>query len=250
MTKDNIFEATREPSFPPLFQEQAVTGAIDPFAKACALAMGGCDSGTLVHNVTPDILRAAIVFAPEVPLEEAMAVLPTCGVGFQNALGALAPPEIGVHLKWGGELVVNGATSGKLRAAASSPSPSEEPDWLVVGLEVQLLPRSGIDPGNNPDLTSLYEEGCGDVSPIQLLESWSRHTLVWLNRNEEGLAGLHAEWRGVAHGIGEDISLPHNGEVVSGTFLGVDEYFGMLLRKGKKTVLVPLSSTLEGAENS
>lgn len=250
MSKDDIFEATREPSFPPLYQEQAVTGATDPFVKACALAMAGCDSGTLVHNVTPDILRAAIVFAPEVPLEEAMSVLPTCGVGFQNALGALAPPEIAVHLKWGGGLMVNGATCGMLRTAASTSSPDKEPDWLVIGLEVQLLPRSGADPGNIPDQTSLYEEGCGDVSPIQLLESWSRHTLVWLNRNEEGLADLHAEWRGLAHGMGEDINLTHKGQSISGTFLGVDEHFGMLVRSGAETVLVPLSSILEGSENS
>lgn len=250
MTKDDIFEKAREPSFPPLYQEQAVTGTIDPFVKACALAMAGCDSGTLVHNVTPDILRAAIVFAPEVPLVEAMSVLPTCGVGFQNALGALAPPEIAVHLKWGGELVVNGATSGRLYAAAATYSPNEEPNWLVVGLEVQLLPRSGIDPGKNPDQTSLYEEGCGDVSPIQLLESWSRHTLVWLNRNEAGLTDLHAEWRGLAHGMGEEINLIHEGKEISGTFLGVDEHFGMLVRSGTKTTLVPLSSILEGADNS
>ncbi len=242
---------TDRPSFPPLFQGQAVTGTTDPFAKACALATLGCDSGVLVHNVSPDMLRAAIVFAPEVSLEQAMPVLFTCGVGFQNSLGALAPPEVGVHLCWDGGLQVNGATCGRLRAAASDPDPTAEPDWLVIGIEIVLIPQSDDGGGDTPDRTSLYQEGCGDISPIDLLESWSRHTLVWLNRlQDEGVAPLHAEWRGLAAGVGEEISIAHNGETLNGTFVGVDEAFGMLLRNGDDTRLIPLSSRLEGADNS
>jgi BirA family biotin operon repressor/biotin-[acetyl-CoA-carboxylase] ligase len=51
-------------SFPPLFIGQAVTGALNPFDKACSQAMLGCDAGLVVHNISPDTLRAAIVFAP------------------------------------------------------------------------------------------------------------------------------------------------------------------------------------------
>jgi len=228
-----------------LFQGQAVTGTTDPFDKACALATLGCDSGVLVHSVTPDALRAAIVFAPEVPLEHAMSVLCTCGVGFQNALGALAPPEVGVHLKWQGDIMVNGATSGRLRVAASTNDPLVEPDWLVVGLEVVLIPRSNENPGETPDETSLFQEGCGDISPLRLLESWSRHTLVWLNRTEtDGPKALFEEWRGLAHGIGDDVTVNHEGETLTGTFVGVDEHFGMLLRQGTDTRLIPLTSLL------
>lgn len=244
-------ETVNPPSFPPLFQGQAVSGSTDPFAKACAQAALGCDSGVLVHNVTPDMLRAAIVFAPEVPLEDAISALITCGVGFQNALGALAPPEVGVHLQWQGGLQVNGATCGRLRAAASGNDPMAEPDWLVIGLEVILLPQSDSDGGDTPDRTSLYQEGCGDVSPIHLLESWSRHSLVWLNRvADEGVKPLHAEWRGLADGVGEEITVIVQGNAQSGTFVGVDEKFGMLLRSGDDTRLIPLSSRLEGAEQS
>ena len=65
-----------EPSFPPLFTGQAVTGQIDPFDKACVEAVKGCDSGLVVHNVSHDSIRAAIVVAPDVPLEDAMVMLP------------------------------------------------------------------------------------------------------------------------------------------------------------------------------
>lgn len=247
MVQDPTFDAPRPPSFPPLFQGREVTGATDPFAKACSLATLGCDAGTLVFNITPDMWRAAIVFAPaETPLEQAMPVFCACGVGFQNALGALAPPEVAVHLQWQGDILVNGATAGRIRAAASTDDPAAKPDWLVVGIELCLIPQSDDAPGNTPHQTTLYEEGCSQVSPIELLEGWSRHTLLWVNRIiDNEIAALHTDWRGLAHGIGEEISMPLDGKTIDGTFLGVDEHFGMLIRSAETTRTIPLSSILE-----
>ncbi|MFQ6548797.1 DUF4444 domain-containing protein [Aestuariibius sp. 2305UL40-4] len=229
------------PTFPPLLSGQAVEGAIDPFDKAQAQALLGCDAGLVVHNLAHDTLRAAIVFAPEVPLEDAVAALPICGIGFQNALGALAPPEVAVHLDWSGPIRVNGALCGGLRMAAATAAPSEQPDWLVVGLSLPLWPPSE-DTGHDPTRTALYAEGCADVDATALLESWARHTLVWLNRwTDEGLAPVHKEWRGLAHGVGEEVALFGH----KGTFLGIDERFGMLLRDADDTRLIPLTRLLE-----
>jgi hypothetical protein len=170
-----------------------------------------------------------------------MAMLPVCGVGFQNALGALAPPEVAVHLEWHGGLRVNGASCGRLRVAAGGTAPDAEPGWLVVGLELPLI-QITERPGDAPDQTALYDEGCAEVDPVGLLEAWARHTLVWINRWEEGgTRALHAEWRGLAHGIGEDITIDGR----SGTYLGVDERFGLLLRDSDTTHLIPLSTRLE-----
>ncbi len=247
---DDIFERQEPASFPPLFTGEAVTGKTDPFTKACTQAMIGCDAGLLVHNVTPDQLRAAIVFAPETPLEQAMSAVVACGVGFQNALGALAPPEVAVHLGWGGEIYVNGAQAGRLRMAASDPDPLAEPDWLVVGIELDLLPQGAGETGENPNQTCLMMEGCGDVSPIRILESWSRHTLVWINETEtDGVRALHTLWRGLVKNIGEDITLDINGAPATGTFVGVDENFGMLLRNGNDTRLIPMTTCLENGDS-
>ncbi|MFC6687852.1 biotin/lipoate--protein ligase family protein [Jhaorihella thermophila] len=232
---------TEAPTFPPLMRGEAVAGRADPFERALALAALGCDGGTVVHNVQADRLRAAIVFAPEVALEDAMAMLPVCGVGFQNALGALAPPEVAVHLTWAGGIRVNGAGCGFLRAAASTRDPAEVPDWLVVGLEVPLL-QTEAEPGRRPDMTALYDEGCAEVDPVRLLESWARHTLVWINRwSDEGNAAVHDVWIGLVPNVGEEVQ--QGGR--RGVFLGVDERFGMLIRQGAETHLVPLSTVLE-----
>ena len=228
-------------SFPPLFSGQAVEGGTDPFDKARVEAIKGCEAGLVVHNLSAHVLRAALVFAPDVNLADAMAMVPLCGIGFQNALGALAPPEVAVHLDWDGGIRVNGASCGRLRVAASARDETVEPDWLVIGIEVPLWPQSD-NPGEAPDQTALYSEGCADVNADQLLESWVRHTLVGINRwIDEGVAPLHKEWRGLAHGIGEEINMAGK----SGVYLGVDEKFGLLIRDTETTHLVPMTELLE-----
>lgn len=239
---DDIFEAPMPATFPPLFTGEAVSGSTDPFAKACTQAIIGVDAGLLVHSITPDFIKAAIVFAPESSLEEAMVAMIACGVGFQNAMGALAPPEVGVHLGWQGEIYVNGGRAGRLRVAASDNDPSKEPDWLVVGLELDLLQQGDGETGDRPNDTCLMMEGCGDISPIRLLESWSRHTLVWLNDVEnDGPRALHEQWRGLAKGMGDEVEI----DGTKGTFVGVDTAFGLLLKVAGETQLTPLSSVLE-----
>lgn len=248
---ENIFEAPMPATFPPLFTGEAVSGTTDPFAKACASAMIGCDAGLLVHSITPDHIRAAIVFAPETPLEQSMTAMIACGVGFQNAMGAMAPPEVAVHLGWQGTIYVNGGEAGRLRVASASTDPKAVPDWLVVGLELDLLPPSNGDTGDTPNQTSLMMEGCGDISPIRLLEAWSRHTLVWINDMEtDGMRALHEQWRGLAKNIGDEISLRVDGKDLSGTFVGIDEDFGMLLRIGNETRILPVSSIIESGETA
>ena len=227
---------TETPTFPPLMWGEAAQG--DAFDHAVMRAATGCDAGLISHQLGATEMQAALVFAPEVHLGRAMAMLPLCGVGLQNALGALAPPEVAVHLNWDGGIRVNGAACGQFRVAASQGDPAVLPDWLVVGFSLPLVPPNE-DMGTTPNETALYAEGCADVTPLALLEAWARHTLNWITRWEDrGNRVLHAEWRGLVHGIGE--------ESETGTFVGVDEDFGKLVRDGTGTThLIPLTELLE-----
>lgn len=226
-------------TFPPRMSGEAAPD--DPFETAQLRAIQGCDAGLVCHRVAADRVGAALVFAPEVPLARAMHMLPLCGVAFQNALGALAPPEVAVHLEWSGTIRVNGARCGGFRVLASDSAPEAVPDWLVAGFTLPLLSMSDA-PGLTPEDTALYNEGCADVAPEALVEAWARHALNWIARWEsDGPAPLHAEWRGLVHGIGEEITQAGR----TGTFLGADEDFGMLLRDAAGTHLIPLTTLLE-----
>jgi biotin-(acetyl-CoA carboxylase) ligase len=234
-----------EPTFPPLLKGVEVDIGDDPFEAAIELADAGCDAGIVTYDITREYLRAAIIFAPEVPLSEAMAMLIACSIGFANALGALSPPEVAVHLGWDGTIYVNGATCGKLSVASNVYDPEEQPYWLVVGMSVALFPASDLEGGETPDETTLFQEGCDQVGPVQLLESWARHTLVWINRwTDDGPGPLHAEWSGMAYGLGGGITTDVTGETVTGKFIGADEDFGMLIKTNTGTVVKPLTELL------
>lgn len=228
-----------EPTFPPLLKGEEAPR--QPFAKAIALASLGTDAGRIVWTRNAAALDAAVVLAPEEPLEQALPVVFAVALGLGDALGALAPPEVAVHYVWPGGFKVNGADCGRMRAAASTADPQAVPDWLVVGVEMPFLPPPDSEPGERPDQTALLLEGCADVTPLRLLESWSRHMLVWINRwMDDGLEPLHAAWRGRAWGIGEP--LPDGG-----VFMGLDERGGQLVKTGGTTELRPLTLLLETA---
>lgn len=228
------------PVFPPLFSGQNAQGK-DPFVQACAVAKAGCDSGAVVYDLAHDCLRAAIVFAPEVSLREAAIMLPLGGLGFQNALGALAPPEVGVQLGWDGGIYVNGGLCGALQLASAQVDPDVIPDWIVVGLYLMLWPATQ-ETGLTPDRTALYAEGCADVDAVTLLEAWVRHSLVALNMwTDEGTGKLHRDWMGLAFGLNEHLEILGH----SGTFIGLDENMGLLLKSDDKTDLIPLTQLLK-----
>lgn len=233
-------------SFPPLFRGELAGAGLDPFAQAVSTAALGCDAGLIVHNAGGPTLSAALVLAPEVPLEEAMAMVFAASLGFSDALGALAPPEVGVHFDWPGGILVNGASCGTFRAAASTSDRDTVPLWLVVGFDLTVTLPDQAEPGLDPTATALHEEGCVDVDPFELLESWSRHTLVRINAwADDGMRRLHADWRARAAKLGKDVALDVNGEHHDGLFVGLDERGGMLLRRGEQTRIIPLSAMLE-----
>lgn len=227
-----------QPQFPPLFTGQDAAGG-DPFALAVATADAGCDAGLVIYDLAADRLRAAIVFAPDVALADAAVILPICGVGLQNAIGALGPPEVSVHLGWDGTIYVNGGRCGALRMAACG-APESEPDWLVIDLTLSLWPDSD-ETGLTPDQTALYAEGCAEIDAIALLESWVRHTLVGINTwADSGTAQIHREWQGLAHGLTGDITAAG----LTGTFIGLDDRLGLLLKIKDETTLIPLTANL------
>lgn len=232
-------DPTESPSFPPRLRGEETRPGMDPFAHAVALAALGTDPGLICWARDETALRAALVLAPEAPLEQSLGIAFAVQLGLGDALGALAPPEVAVHYVWPNRFKVNGADCGTMRAAAATADPRAEPDWLVIGVDLPYLPLSDNEPGKRPDQTSLIEEGCIDVTPMKLLESWSRHTLVWINCwLDDGFKPIHAAWRDRAWGIGEE--LPEGG-----VFLGVDEIGGMLIKTTGTTEIRPLTTMLE-----
>ena len=233
-------------SFPPLLRGEPVRAQQDPFAKAVAMASAGADPGLLTWSADQSRARAAVVLSPEMPLRNAIGAVFAAGIGLSDSLGALAPPEVAVHFEWPDRIKVNGALCGKLLAASATDNPDLEPDWLVLGIDLPVMPLERLEPGQTPDQTTLWDEGCSEITSTSLIESWSRHFLVWINTfMEDGMAPLHRDWCGRCDTIGETITIPVEGKMTSGTFVGLDETGGMLLRSGDTTHAIALTRILE-----
>lgn len=223
------------PQFPPRLSGEVVAKHTDPFDKAVSRAIAGVDSGTIFYSEAGDILRAALVLAPETPLEEAIQAVYVAQIGLAESLGALGPPEVPVHFQWPDRIKVNGAVCGGVRFAADVSDPMAQPNWLVIGIDVPFIPVSD-EPGKNPNQTCLLEEGFGEVDPMALLESWSKHTLLWLTYFlDSGFERVHKEWRPRCDSLGEKITQPR-----SGVFVGLDEKGRMLLRQDVMTETLSL----------
>ncbi|MBW0148518.1 biotin/lipoate--protein ligase family protein [Marinobacter arenosus] len=229
------------PQFPPLLSGELVPRHTDPFDKAVSRAIAGVDSGTIFYSGEDDALRAALVLAPETPLEEAIQAVYVAQLGLAESLGALAPPEVPVYFQWPDRIKVNNAVCGGVRFAADVSDPEAYPNWLVIGIDVPFAPV-GAEPGEHPNQTCLREEGCGDITPMALLESWSKHTLLWLNYfMDSGFERVHQEWRPRCDTLGKIVDQPK-----PGLFVGLDEKGRMLLRQD---VMTETLSLIEFAEH-
>lgn len=229
--------APRSLEFPPLLSGEKVAG--DPLAAAIASAQDEVEPGLIHYVEDPTTFRVALTLAPEERLERALTVSFAVALGLYDALGALCPPEVACHFGWPDQIKVNGARCGTLRAASSTLDAQAEPDWIVLALEVPVTPRSAM-PGGTPDFTTLHDEGCGDVDIPDLIEAFARHAMNWLHIYlTDGLGPVHDAWRTKAEGYGKTITYPEEG-----TFLGLDELGGLLLKTSETTKVLPLAAHL------
>ena len=237
--------AGAKPQFPPLLDGVETAAGVDPFEKAVADARTGrAEAGSLYWSPDDATLRAALVFEPEGPLAEAAPILFAVANGLNDCIGALAPPEVGLHHVWPDGVKVNGATCGDWRVAVPSWRGDAVPGWLAVGLTLAVA-ATRADPGERPEVTSLAEEGCGHLSRVRLLESWSRHTLVWINRwEDDGFRPVFEAWLARAEGRGATVTARTARGPVEGTFLGLDEQGGLLLKAAGGTRTLSLLDAL------
>ncbi len=223
-----------DPTFPPLLSGCAVMGAPGAYATARQkVADGTAGAGDVFWSTSVHRLDVAIVLEPEVETRRAVHMLFAALVAFGDSLGALGPPEMGLYYEWPGRILVNGAHVGQVRMALPSDATTESvPDWLVIGLDIRLkYDRRTVEPGEDEGNTALEEEGCGDLTRTDLVESYCRHFLVWINTwQHDGFRPIHEVWTGRMTGRTDRIDLEHAGRRHQGAFVGLEEDGNLLFR--------------------
>ncbi len=206
--------AADQPQFPPGYTVRLCPD--DPFTTAVAAAEDGADDGLLLWQDRRDAFNAALVLRPLDPIAVSLQLAYVAQLGLLDGLAAVAPPETDVELAWPDRLLVNGACAGGIRVVhgklVEKQEMSDVPDWLALGLYLQLQGNPYDDaPGVDLEYTNLFEEGCGDVTAAMLIEAFSRHFLKWLDRwLDQGWGDIRKRY---AEELGdEDLTVDESGD--------------------------------------
>jgi biotin-(acetyl-CoA carboxylase) ligase len=205
-----------ELALPPPFSAVRLREVGDAFAHAISIAAER-GAGTLVYVGRFDLAEFAVVLEPEEPLVKARLAFYAGMAALADALAAHAQPETSIVIDWPDSLLVNGGLVGGGRLAWPQGVGEEEvPPWLVFGSMVRTVSMTGTDPGLNPLVTALEEEGFTDVMSSHVVESFARHFMVaidaWQERGFAVVAKSYLERLPRDQGVHRDIG--DNGDLL------------------------------------
>jgi len=157
----------------------------DAFAHAKTIARAH-GAGTLVYVGRFDLAEFAVVLEPDEPLRLARRAFYAGMTALADALAAHAQPETSIAIDWPDSLFVNGGVVGGGRLAwPRETSEDETPNWLVFGAMIRTVSMTGNEPGLNPLVTALAEEGFNDSVSDQVVESFARHFMTTIDAWQE-----------------------------------------------------------------
>lgn len=238
---------SERPVMPPMFQALAVTPDLDPFDRGLQVAADGADAGTVLWSIGQDKSQAAVVLAPEHPLDVSLPIVLVAMLGLGDALGALLPPVVPLTFSWPDRIEVNGATVGGVRmASARTEKPNDVPNWIVVGYGITVRAAPGsAEPGHREGSTTLADEGC-ELASIDLIEAFGRHFLAWINRwQEDGPSPVRQAWLSRATGLSRTIEVTTGGHVKQGIFTGLTDTGSIRLMLNGITQTVSLEEAMK-----
>ena len=134
-----------------------------------------------------------------------------------DALAAHAQPETAITIDWPDSISVNhGLVGGGRLAWPKGTSEDETPPWLVFGAMIRTVSMTGAEPGLNPLVTALEEEGFTDAMSDQVVESFARHFMVaidaWQEHGFGAVARSYLERLPAEKGLRRDID--ENGDLL------------------------------------
>ena len=180
-------------ALPPLFTAVRLRELGDAFAHAKTIAAES-GAGTLVHVGRFDLAEFALVLEPEEPLRGARRAFYAGMTALTDALIGTAEPETAIAIAWPDAIRVNlGLVGGGRLAWPAGASEDEVPPWLVFGAMIRVQSMTGQEPGVNPQVTALAEEGFIEVTTNEIVESFARHFMVAIDAWQESGFGAVAQ---------------------------------------------------------
>lgn len=214
----------------------------DVLLEACRHADAGADEGRVIHAAAqsaasgrcgqpwlsvPGGLYAAVILRPEQALEQAAQLSLVAAVSLAAAIADHVEPLTELHLGWPNDLLLRQAKVGTVQLRWRADGDALR--WMVLGTYVNVAqaPASlGLD------AACLREEGESVSNAADLLGSFARHFLVWIDRwANEGFAPVRKAWLQRAAGIGAPCVLRAGDRSVTGQVRNVADDGALLLEQ-------------------
>jgi len=176
---------------PPPFCAVRLREVGDAFTHAISVA-DELGAGTLVYVGRFDLAEFAVVLEPDETLISARRAFYAGMTALADALAAHAQPETSIVIDWPDSILINqGLVGGGRLAWPQDVSENEVPPWLVFGGMIRTVSMTEAEPGLNPLVTALEEEGFTDLMSAHLVESFARHFMVAVDAwQESGFAAV------------------------------------------------------------
>ena len=221
-------------NIPPLY-ELVMHDSIDSaVSEAKRLALSGAEEGTLVwvkeqtagrgrfdHQwlSEPGNLHCAIVLRPDEPIAVTGQINYVAAVSLAIAISGLVTPMTELRYRWPNDVLLNDLkVAGILLDPCAVNNGNVESIVLAINVNVKSHPKDLDD-----DAANMHADGFSTSTDAELLESFSRNFLSWINRwAEDGFGPIGKAWTQRANGMGEPIELQLAKETVSGEFVELD----------------------------
>lgn len=174
-------------------------------------------------------LYAGLVLRPDESPRRASELVLVGVVSLGSAIAEFVQPPAELHYRWPNDLLLH---QGKVASVQMQwrEDGSEGVEWLVLGAYVNVVVAPGA---MGFDAASVQVEGECEATATQLLESFARHFLVWVDRwANEGFEPVRKAWLQRAQGIGDETRITAAGQQHAGRVLDIADDGALLLGRG------------------
>ena len=187
----------------------------------------------------PGNLAASLIVVPHTDPAIAATLGFVAGVALNRALQQVVPaakPKVGIDgadspggriaLKWPNDVLIDGAKLAGILLEAQKRPDGGLAVVIGIGVNVVAAPKGLPYPA-----TSLHGLGV-DASAASMFEALSENWVdcieIW--NNGRGIGDILALWRSAASGIGAEVAVSRDGDVVRGIFETIDEAGRLIVR--------------------
>ncbi len=236
---------------------EQVDSALD---EAVRRAEAGAPEGTLVHahSQTKALgrcgqdwlspaggLYAGLVLRPDEIAAEAVQLGVVGVVALGSAIAEHVLPLTELHFRWPNDLLLRQGKVASIQMRWSA-AESGTTDWLVLGINVNVSPPPSL---LGHDAASVQEDGECAVGAGQLLSSFARQFLIWVDRwANDGFESVRKAWQQRMVGVGEAFEVAAAGSRHTGRLLDIAADGGLLLGHGDIVDRISLTDAFASVE--